>query len=281
MTSRKISQEFRFTPGMMFGTAAAEQDSMLSDCFFPTTYYRIIRDVEDTRSGLIGRSGSGKTAIMERLKTDRIRTVSVNPDELAFRYLGDSDLIRSLRGRGVNLDHLYKLLWRHVFVVEILKHRFPEEARRAGMVWQLIERIQKRGRPDQAREQAIKYLDDWGATVLQEPHERVEHIHTEFERRLRARLNLGEPWRVALGLDAGVDGEYVEKRVVDERVRVAQDAVSQIQVQDLNTVRDYIGKEIIDDPQNPCFVLIDDLDRFLGRRADSLRVNQRHAARDL
>ena len=52
---------------------------------------------------------------------------------LAFRYLGDSDLIKALRESGVNLDYFYKLLWRHVFIVEILKHRFfqKKHAKRA------------------------------------------------------------------------------------------------------------------------------------------------------
>ena len=141
---------------MVFGMSAAEQDSLLPDCFFPTTTYRIVRDITDPRAGLIGRSGSGKTAILERLKLDGYRTVSVNPEELAFRYLGNSDLIQALRESGINLDYFYKLLWRHVFIVEILKHRFPDDAGQTGLIWQLIERIRHRVKPDQARERAIK-----------------------------------------------------------------------------------------------------------------------------
>ena len=87
-TRNKMNQEFRFSSGMLFGTAAAEQDSLLPDCFFPTTAYHTVRNIQDPRAGLIGRSGSGKTAILERLKLDGYRTVSVNPEELAFRYLG-------------------------------------------------------------------------------------------------------------------------------------------------------------------------------------------------
>ena len=98
----KQNQEFRFSPGMRFGMAAAEQDSLLSDCFFPTSYYQIIRDIKDPCCGLIGRSGSGKTAILEQLKSDKFRTVSVKPEELAFRYLGSSDLIQALRESRVN-----------------------------------------------------------------------------------------------------------------------------------------------------------------------------------
>ena len=90
-------EEFRFRPGMVFGMAAAEQDTLLLDSFFPTVYYHIIRDRSDPRSGLVGRSGTGKTAILERLKQDGLRTLAINPEELAFQYLGSSDLIQSLR----------------------------------------------------------------------------------------------------------------------------------------------------------------------------------------
>ena len=263
MTARnRPMQEFKFRQGLGFGTAAAEQDSLLAECFFPTASYHVVRDIRSPRSGLIGRSGSGKTAILERLKLDGFRTVSINPDELAFQYLGSSDLIQTLRATGINLDYFYKLLWRHVFVVEILKHRFPEDARQTGRIGQLVERIQRNVRPNPARDRAIKYLDEWGARIIQGPQERVQQIHDTFEKQLRAKLGVNGPWRTIFGLDIGIEGEFTRKKVVEERVRNTQEIVSQIQVLDLNAVRDFIGTEIINDQQNPCFVLIDDLDKF-------------------
>ena len=256
------TQEFKFLPGMTFGTIAAERDSLLSDCFFPTAFYQRVRDINDVGSGLIGRSGSGKTAILEQLKMDHLRAVTIHPEELAFRYLGESDLIKALRQSGVNLDYFYKLLWRHVFVVEILKHRFPDDAQQTGLIGQLIERIRKGVRPDQARVKAIKYLDEWGATVLQAPHERIEHIHGKLEESLRMKLGVSGSWWEVFGLNASIEKEVNRQTETEKRIRTAQKIVSLIQVQDLNAVKDYIGSEIIDDPQSPCFVLIDDLDKF-------------------
>ncbi len=256
------SHQFRFLSGMTFGTIAAEHDSLLSNCFFPTAYYQRVRDINDVGSGLIGRAGSGKTAILERLKLDHFRTVTIDPEELAFQYLGESDLIRALRQSGVNLDYFYKLLWRHVFVVEILKHRFPEDAQQTGLISQLIERISKNVRPDRARDRAIKYLDDWGATVLQEPHERIENIHNTLEEDLRVKLEVSGPWWDVFGLSGSIEKGTKRQTETEARIRTAQEIVSSIQVRDLNAVMDYLGTEIIDDPQNPCFVLIDDLDKF-------------------
>lgn len=255
-------REFKFSAGMTFGTIAAEHDTLLPDCFFPTAFYQRVRDTEDVGSGLIGRAGSGKTAILERLKSDRFRAISIRPEELAFRYLGESDLIGTLRQSGVNLDYFYKLLWRHVFVVEILKRRFPVDAQQTSLIGQLIERIRKNVKSDQARERAISYLDEWGATVLQEPHERIEHIHGKLEDSLRMKLGVGGPWSEVFGLSASIEFEVNRQTETKERIQKAQEVVSSIQVQDLNAVKDYIGTEIIDDPQNPCFVLIDDLDKF-------------------
>ena len=193
---------------------------------------------------------------------DHLRAVTIHPEELAFRYLGESDLIKALRKSGVNLDYFYKLLWRHVFVVEILKHRFPDDAQQTNLIGQLIERIRKGVRPDQARVRAIKYLDEWGATVLQEPHERIEHIHGKLEESLRMKLGVSGSWWEVFGLNASIEKEVNRQTETAKRIRTAQEIVSVIQVQDLNAVKDYIGSEIIDDPQSPCFVLIDDLDKF-------------------
>ena len=256
------SRQFRFLTGMTFGAIAAEHDSLLSDCFFPTAYYQRVRDINDVGSGLIGRAGSGKTAILERLKLDHFRTVTIDPEELAFQYLGESDLIRALRQSGVNLDYFYKLLWRHVFVVEILKHRFPEDAQQTGLISQLIERIRKNVRPDRARERAIKYLDEWGATVLQEPHERIENIHSTLEESLRVKLGVSGSWWDVFGLNGSIEKEVNRQTESEARIQTAQEIVSSIQVRDLNAMRDYLGTEIIDDPHNPCFVVIDDLDKF-------------------
>jgi len=65
------------------------------------------------------------------------------------------------------------------------------------------------------------------------------------------------------GVEAGADGEIASEKETIERVRTAQEIISHIQIGDLNMARDYIGSIVLDDPQKPCYVLIDDLDRFV------------------
>ena len=76
------------------------------------------------------------------------------------------------------------------------------------------------------------------------------------------KLGISGSWWDVFGLTASIEKEVKRQTETEKRIQTAQEIVSMIQVQDLNAVKDYIGTEIIDDPQNPCFVLIDDLDKF-------------------
>ena len=88
---------------------------------------------------------------------------------------------------------------------------------------------------------------------MQKPHERIQQIHDTFERQLRLKMGADGPWLSLLGLGVDAEGGASWRREVEERIKTAQDVVSQVQVQELNAVRDFIGTEVIDDPQNPLF----------------------------
>lgn len=259
----KKREVFKFKPGFSIGGVAAETDPFLESCFISTDCYVTISNPENPKGAIIGRAGIGKTAIVEELRREyEGNIITIDPEALAFQFLGKSDMIRALRQSGVNLDYFYKLLWRHVIVVEILKHCFPEESKRNRLLSQLIGNIKKTLRPDAGKERAIKYLDEWDASVLQTPQERIIEIHNNLNKRLRARLGFTDSWIEMFDIGAGVEGEIASSKEIIERVKIASEVISQIQVQDLNAVRDYIGGTILDDRQKPCYVLIDDLDRF-------------------
>lgn len=257
-------QTFRFKPGFTIGGVAAESDPLLEECFLPTDCYESINEMKDPRCAMIGRSGTGKTAILEELKRNHGENVVViDPEALAFQFLGKSDMMRALTGSGVNLDYFYKLLWRHVLVIEILKNIFPEESRRYGKIYQLFEAIRRKIKSNPARESAIKYLDEWDASVLQSPQERVREIHDSLARKLRTKLGFNTGWMQLFGLAAEVEGEFASTKEVKERIRIVNEVINQIQIQDLNTIRDYMGSVILEGRQKPCYVLVDDLDRFV------------------
>src|ERR1039458_8757804 len=106
MTKKRGAKEtFRFKPGFSFGGIAAETDALLESCFIPTGCYESINDMHSPRSAIIGRSGTGKTAILEQLDRENPgNIIRIDPEALAFQFLGKSDMIRALTRTGVNLD---------------------------------------------------------------------------------------------------------------------------------------------------------------------------------
>ena len=202
MTKKARRREtFRFKAGFNFGGLAAETDPLLETCFVTTGCYEAISNVEDKRCVLVGRSGTGKTAVIDELKRRyEGNIIVVDPESLAFQFLGKSEMIRALRLSGINLDYFYKLIWRHILVVEILKFCFPVEARQHGMMSQFIKSIQKSLRPDKEKEIALKYLDKWDASILQPPQDRIKEIHDSLGKKLRAKLGSGR-WLELFGVE--------------------------------------------------------------------------------
>lgn len=264
MTRRNRREAFRFKPGFAIGGIAAETDPLLATCFISTNCFEAASNINDPRCAIIGRAGTGKTAILDEIKRRYgENTITIDPEALAFQFLGKSEMIRALRTSGVNLDYFYKLLWRHILVVEILKHYFPAESKQSSRISQLAARIRKTLKPNPAEKRAVEYLDEWDATVLQPTHERIQEIHNNLSKRLRAQIGFEGSWLSLFGIKGGVDREIASNREVTERVRIAQEIISHIQVEDLNKIKNYVGSTILDDPQKPCYVLIDDLDRFV------------------
>ncbi len=263
MKAKSEKSKFRFKSSFSIGGVAAETDPFLEACFLATDCYTLVADVSNPKCAIIGRSGTGKTAIISELsKAKAEHCIRIQPEALAFQFLGKSQMIRALKTGGINLDYFYKLLWRHVLVTEILKYCFPTEAKRAGLLSQLVDSLQTKMRPDPERKRAMNYLDQWDAQLVQTPQERIKEIHDNLSKRLSAKFGFSLPWQDIFKVETGLDGQITNDKNVTERVTLANEVISQIQVQDLNSVLDYIRTKILDDRQKPLYVLIDDLDRF-------------------
>ncbi|MFC1864755.1 P-loop ATPase, Sll1717 family [Chloroflexota bacterium] len=261
---RKQLKEFVFEENFSIGGVSAEDDPLLDVSFLETNHYASIVDMDDPHFALVGRSGTGKTAIINRIKKQFQHHIVIKPETLAFQFLGTSDMVNTLREKNVTLDYFYKLLWRHVFVVEILKHYFPDETNRVASIRQLFSNLKKPFAKDKEKERAMGYMDQWGATLLQAPEERVKNIHDTLEKQIKAKLGGTGKLSQLLSIDANIEGGLKSTREIAEKISIVKQEINTIQIQDLNAARDYISAAVLDDPQKPCFVLIDDLDRFLA-----------------
>ena len=170
-------------------------------------------------------------------------------------------MIRYFSDIGVNLDPFYKLLWRHVLTIEVLKKHFDSYVNDGNRnLWTILtERFSTQSRQDKTVKQAVQYLHKWGEQFWLEVEYRVKEITSKMENDL------------ANQLDAGVKARFLSGRVLhktksslsdEEKVEVVnrgQRVVSEAQVQDLNNVQ-HLLKAVLTDRQKSYYILIDRLD---------------------
>ena len=120
-----MSDRFRFRNTDTIGVADAESDhAFLHDCFVDDGIVDLLLDCDDHRRIVLGRTGAGKTALLNKLVERASTAIVVQPESLALAYISNSTILRFVHELGVNLDVFFKLLWRHVFTVEIIKAHF-------------------------------------------------------------------------------------------------------------------------------------------------------------
>lgn len=108
--------------GLKIGELDAEADqSLLDHCYIDNGQLSNILDIESPASIVVGRTGSGKSAMLYRVSQDVEHSVFLDPNDISVRFLEHSNIIQFFNELGVNLDLFYKQLWRHMLTVELLK----------------------------------------------------------------------------------------------------------------------------------------------------------------
>jgi DNA helicase HerA-like ATPase len=74
------------------------------------------------------RTGAGKTFLLKMLLESEERAILLDPHDLALSYISNSTIIRFFESLNIRMDQFYKLLWKHVFVVELLKCHFNQDS---------------------------------------------------------------------------------------------------------------------------------------------------------
>lgn len=228
--------------------------------FYESGDYSAIASKRDPRCFLIGRTGGGKSAALQHLEeTHRDHVIRINPDDLSLLYITDLQAIRYLDSLNVNLDPLFIALWKHVLLVEIIKHRYKIDtpAAKQSFLTMLRDAIKR----DASKQAAVDYLDDFEGKFWCETDERVKEITRRFEEQVKAEAG----GRLSAGIAeiSGVGGS-TSASSSEERVELAerfQRIVNETQLPRLNKMMSVLNENILDSPQNFTYVVIDDLDR--------------------
>ena len=186
-----LPSRFRFRKLDSIGAADAEEDApFLKECFVDIGDLYALKDFSDPRRIVVGRTGSGKTALLLQLKEMESHVIEVQPESLALAYISNSNILNFFTELGVRLDVFFKLLWRHVFAVEILKHHFhiQSEAEKASFLLK-VKSIFK----DKKDEKALEYLETWGKSFWQETEYRIKEVTSDDRRRVESNRQVANP----------------------------------------------------------------------------------------
>jgi hypothetical protein len=247
--------KYRFRSHDHIGAADAESDhSFLRECFIDTGEIDLLLDCDDHRRIVLGRTGAGKTALLTQVAERAHGVINIKPESLALAYISNSTILQFVNDLGVSLDTFFKLLWRHVFTVEVIKAHFhlDSAAAKEGFVdWLKNQFSDKR----KQHEKALAYLENWGSKFWEQTDYRIEELTTKLENELKASIGSVLPaTKITLGGAQSLSQE--ERGQVVERAKYV---VNQVQIQELTYVLELLDS-ILEDPQKRYYILIDRLD---------------------
>lgn len=246
--------------GANLGGEQAENDPLLEFVFYRSDDYNTIESRLDSRCFIIGRTGSGKSAALQHLEESFPgKVIRITPEDLSLPYIVDLQVIKYLDSLDVHLDLLFTALWKHVLLVELIRHRYNVDSPAAKQ--NFFDLLRDRIKRDPAKKAALEYLDEFGSKFWCETDERVREITDTFEEKIgaEAKARFGVPY---LGLTAGTDsGSAVRTESRSEQADRFQRVVNQTQLARLNKMLSVLDEDILDTPQHSTYVIIDDLDR--------------------
>lgn len=246
--------KFKFRRHSSVGAAAAEEDErFLTGCFLDTGDLSTLLDCRDSKRIVLGRTGTGKTALLNQLA--RLKDgVVINPESLSFNFLTNSTILQFFSEAGVKLDLFFKLLWRHVFTIELIKKRYNitnETGKRTFLTG--LQNIFNR---DKRKERAVNYLLKWGDKFWEPTEYRVKEITNQMEDQLKGAVSAKFP-SVTLGASGALRLSQEEKIEVVQR---GQGVINDIQMKELTDVMSFLDEDVFDNENIHHYIIIDKLD---------------------
>ncbi len=178
----------------------------------------------------------------------------LDPNDISIRFLEQSDIIAFFEELNVNLDMFYKVLWRHILIMELLKlrHDIKSESDTNNFFSAILSRLKK----DEIKRKALEYFREWGDKFWIDTDAHLREITLKLERDTKASIG-GEYSGIAL--NAEYAKKLTEEQVHDVKKR-ATEVVSSLQIQKLNEILSLLAEYSFDDPQKKYVIIIDQLD---------------------
>lgn len=251
--------------GDTIGAADAESDTeFLRTCFVTAPGSQVLENPRSPQSIILGRTGSGKTALLKSIKDNNINVIELDLKNLSLNYIANSNVLQNFSELNISLDPFYKLLWQHIFVVELIKKRYGIEGEESLKgFWT---KIQMGFSP--SKRAAFEYVDKWHSKFWQTTEVRVREIVQKIEETLSAKL--GVSFKM-LSADAAASLQ-ISQDIKSEIIHKGQEAVIEsVQLSQLSHMMNILNEDVFTNDQSPYYIIIDALDEDWVE--DSIRYN--------
>jgi hypothetical protein len=249
-------KKFKFSKYLEIGSPDAETDNLLEQAFIEKDALDALLDTNSQRSILIGRTGSGKSAILKHIEKCENKVARIEPEAMSLRFLSNSTMIQYFRENDVNLNFFYKILWKHVFVIELLRLYFSYDYKKKNNWFVNIrEKFTKKHNPK--RDKAFDYFDKWSNEFWLDTEVRIKEIENTVQKKfenefgidiksLKGKSNVLENDQVITKSDVKTKAEHI-----------INDALAN----DIHEIIKILQEELFVDRQRKHFIIIDDLDK--------------------
>ena len=264
------TKEYKFKINVDLGNPEAESDNFLLEGFVTRNDYTLLSDISSSKCIILGRTGAGKSALLRKLSVDEETVHKINPESLSLRHLSNSNIIKYFTDLGVKLDLFYKVLWRHVFVVELIKLHFSDNE---GSSYNFIQNLKDRFSKDRSKKIALSYLEKWEEKFWETTEHQIKEIEKNIENAFKGELtgelggkfSLGDnglfSWEKLFSLIGSASKENKKgERVLIEVKQKAQKIINELQVDELSSVIRMLQYDVFPKTKKKYFIVIDDLD---------------------
>ena len=250
-----MAKDIRIKKNTKLGSLEAETDEMLSECFIDNGDIDELVDCSSVSSVVLGRTGVGKTALIVRIhEITESYSIKLDPSELAFRYIENSNIINFLEDLDVNLDLFYRLLWRHVLTIELLRLKFDTDNQRGKFFtwWDSLSILEN----NESKKIAKEYFKRWGNEFWLSTDTPIKEITNNLAQNIDAGIK-GATGPLEFNASTSKNLSNEVRFEVQER---AKKVVSELQIQELTRVLSYLATDLFNDTQKKYIILIDQLD---------------------
>ena len=118
-----MENNIKIKKGFKVGELEAEADQKyLNYAFIDNGTLALLIDTNEHSSIIVGRTGAGKSALIYKISQTVENPITIDPNNISIKFLENSNIIQFLNELGIKLDLFYRLLWRHILVLELIKN---------------------------------------------------------------------------------------------------------------------------------------------------------------